>query len=277
MKSFLRIGAVAFVVAFVFACSSEEGDAGESIAIDAFDPNPAAAGFDVEGSDSAAIALADMVMESMGGREAWDNTRYLTWNFFGARTLVWDKQSGDVRIEADDWKLKILMNVNTMEGRVWKDTAEVTHPDSLAPLLDLGNQVFINDSYWLVMPFKLKDSGVTLKYLGDYRIEEGEGKGAIAEVLELTFKEVGYTPQNRYRVYIPKANTQKLIYQWDFFSDNESEVRDIVTCWNDYRQYGNILLSGERGENDLTDIAVFDTLPPSVFNDFADFDLTKYE
>ena len=39
--------------------------------------NPHAEGFDLEGSDAKAIEIADAVMEKMGGRENWDNTRYL--------------------------------------------------------------------------------------------------------------------------------------------------------------------------------------------------------
>lgn len=46
------------------------------------------------------------------------------------------------------------------------------------------------------MPYKLKDSGVTLKYKGEGQTEEGEP----AQVLVLTFKDVGVTPQNKYEV-----------------------------------------------------------------------------
>lgn len=252
---------------YVVGCGNEASDAGQSVEVPV-NPNPAAEGFNLEESDSAAIALADEVMRSMGGRKAWDATRYLQWNFFGSRRHLWDKKTGDVRIESVDTDLVILMNVNSQEGRAWKDSAEVTHPDSLAELLDLGRQIWVNDSYWLVMPFKLKDSGVTLKYLGDYRIEAGQGKGAIAEVLELRFEEVGYTPQNLYRVYIPKQEGQKLILQWDYYSSNEIQSRDIMTPWDGYQQYGNILLAGGRGDYSLSDIAVYDSLDAAVFTSF---------
>ena len=61
--------------------------------------NPAAPGFNAEGSDQKAITIEDSVMETMGGRQAWDNTRYLTWRFFGRRRHVWDKYTGDIRVE----------------------------------------------------------------------------------------------------------------------------------------------------------------------------------
>ena len=45
-------------------------------------------------SDEKAVAVADEVMEALGGQSAWDNTRCLTWSFFGRRTHVWDKFTG---------------------------------------------------------------------------------------------------------------------------------------------------------------------------------------
>ena len=44
------------------------------------------------------------------------------------------------------------------------------------------------------MPYKLKDSGVTLKYKGQDTLETGHP----AEKLQLTFEEVGKTPENKY-------------------------------------------------------------------------------
>ena len=61
--------------------------------------NPPAEGFDLAGSDAEAIRIADRVMLAMGGREAWDSTRHLRWKFFGRRLHVWDKHTGDLRIE----------------------------------------------------------------------------------------------------------------------------------------------------------------------------------
>jgi hypothetical protein len=53
--------------------------------------NPAAEGFNESASDAKAIAIADEVMQAMGGRKAWDKTRYLSWKFFSFRQLTWDR------------------------------------------------------------------------------------------------------------------------------------------------------------------------------------------
>ena len=237
--------------------------------------NPPADGFDLEGSDPRAIEIADAVMERMGGRTAWDATRHLRWRFFGRRLHVWDKHTGNVRIEGvgreDDKPYTILMNLHTGEGRAWRDGVEVTEPEPLAEMLDGGEAAWINDSYWIVMPYKLKDSGVTLGYVGEGTMEDGRA----AEVLELTFEGVGRTPQNRYLVYV--AADSGLVEQWDFFREAADAEPRFKIPWHNWRPYGEILLSDDRGENGHTDVAVFDALPESVFTDPAPVDWAAIE
>ena len=82
-----------------------------------------------EASDPKAIEIADKVMEAMGGKKAWDETRHITWNFFGTRVLTWDKWTGNVRIDFLRDKSVILMNINTDTGKVFKWGAEQTAAD----------------------------------------------------------------------------------------------------------------------------------------------------
>jgi hypothetical protein len=226
---------------------------------------PPAPGFNLAGSDARAVAIADEVMEKMGGRQNWDNTHYVKWRFFGRRLHVWDKWTGDIRVEHRDQI--ILMNLNTRSGRAWKAGIEVTHPDSLAPLLQLGYEAWVNDSYWVFMPYKLKDSGVTLKYIGDGQMADSSA----ADILELTFAGVGVTPENRYLVYIDKQT--RLVGQWDYFEKAADEKPRMSTPWKNWQRHGKILLSDDRGRGKHTEIAVFDQLLTSVFQDPAPVDL----
>ncbi|WP_077923165.1 hypothetical protein [Spirosoma sp. 209] len=232
--------------------------------------NPAAAGFDVAGSDARAVQIADQVMAAMGGRKAWDNTHLIAWNFFGSRRLIWDKWSGTVRVDNLKDDQTVILNVNNDKGRVFRQGAEVTDADSVAKYVKQGKAAWINDSYWLVMPFKLKDSGVTLKYLG----EETTQGGKPADVLQLTFKSVGNTPDNKYKIWVDKKT--HLVWQWAYFPKFTDEQPRFTLPWIDYQKHGGILLSGERGDRDLTDIMVFTGLPGEVFSDFARPDLNRY-
>ena len=261
MRTLLLIG----LMLFFFACqTSQESDP-------VTHANPPAEGFDLEGSDPKAIALADSVMLAMGGRANWDATRFISWNFFGRRSLLWDKHTGRVRIEIPGESSIYLTNINTDEGKVMVDGAEYSEPDSLKKYLGRAKNIWINDSYWLVMPFKLKDSGLTLSYLGQDTIRGG----AKAEVLELIFKEVGRTPENKYRVYVnPQTH---LVTQWDFYRKASDEKASLVTPWENYEQQGNILLSGGRGNREISDIAVFEKVPDSAFDSFSPLDKSLFE
>jgi len=219
--------------------------------------NPAMEGFNAEGSDAKAITIADEVVAAHGGRSNWDNTRYVSWKFFGRRMHVWDKWTGNIRVESKD--NVILMNLHTMKGRAWKNGEEVVQPDSLAKMMKGGEAAWINDSYWMFLPFKLKDSGVTLKYTGSGETADGRA----ADVLQLTFEEVGNTPENKYLVYID-AET-RLLTQWDFYTKFDDPEPRFSTPWANWEKHGNIMLSADRGQYQHSDIKVFDELPESVF------------
>jgi hypothetical protein len=222
-----------------------------------------------ETSDVKAIEIADKVMAAMGGKKAWDETRHITWNFFGARTLTWDKWTGNVRIDFPKDKSVILMNINTDAGKVFKYGTEQTAADSVKKYMKAGKGAWINDSYWLTMPFKLKDNGVTLKYLGEDKTEAGKE----AYLLQMTFKEVGNTPNNMYKVWVEKENN--LLTQWAYFAKSTDEKPGFTRPWTEYKPYGKIILSGERGDRDLTEIKVFEALPESIYTDFKKPDFSK--
>jgi len=225
--------------------------------------NPPAPGFDMAHSDPAAVELADSVMAAMGGRKAWDETRYISWNFFGRRNLVWDKHSGDVRIESLPDSVIYLVNIHEMDGRVQVKGQEITEPDSLQRMLSRARSIWINDSYWLVMPFKLKDTGVTLKYLG----EETISKGVRCNVLELTFADVGDTPQNKYRIYIDQKDN--LVKQWAYYQRAQQDSASRVWPMDNYRRYGDILLSADRSDSSgPRNVRVDKKLPRHVFTEF---------
>lgn len=219
--------------------------------------------------DSEISRIKADVLKAMGGQKAYDKTRYISWNFFGGRNLIWDKHENRVRIDLSKENTTYILNIGKNMGMVLKDGVEVTGPDSVAKYLESARKTWINDSYWLVMPFKLSDSGVTLKYLGDQKTEDGSD----AEVLEMTFTNVGVTPENKYHVFFDKNS--HLVSQWSYFANFADEKPRFTMPWKDYKSYGKIMLSGNRGVRQLSDIKVFDKLPETVFNTFTKPDFLK--
>lgn len=256
MKPFTPFVALFPIFLLLLSCKTQETQPLQSKV------NPAGSGFNFEDSDPKAMMIADDVMESMGGRKSWDNTRYIQWNFFGRRTLTWDKKDSKCRIEIPGEQLILLVDLENQTGRASRDGKEYTSPDSITYYLQRAKEIWINDSYWLVMPFKLKDSGVKLKY----EAIDTTADGRRAHVLELSFEKVGVTPENKYHVYVDFES--KLVTQWDFYSKFEDEKPRFSMPWQDYKKYGNIMLSGDRGRAKLSDIAVFEKLDAKVFSEF---------
>ena len=222
-----------------------------------------------QGSDPDALAIADQVIEAMGGRQAWKNTHFLRWTFFGRRTLLWDKWAGKVRVDIPEQKDVYVVDLHTGEGQVWLGGELQSNPDTLAKYLQRAKSIWINDSYWLVMPFKLRDNGVNVRLLEDEAIQD-----RLHYVLQLTFEEVGETPENKYEVCVDQET--KMVTEWRYFPHFTDTEARLSTPWEGYERYGEILLSGNRGRGELGDIAVYYQLPSAVFTEYQMPDLTAW-
>jgi len=246
----LFIMSITLVLSLSMGCKSSKTSSTGSATLRAED-------FNMASSDQKAMDIADAVVAASGGADQYRNTEYLSWNFFGSRKHIWHKPTGDVYIESIKEPIKVKMNINTKKGDVWIDDRKQMNQDTLSKYLQKGYEWWVNDAYWIVFPFKLQDSGVTLKYVGQGQTQ----LGADAEILALTFSNVGVTPDNKYLVYVdPSTN---LVTQWDFYTDADDEAPRFQIPWLDYQDYGNIKLSGDRGQMKITEISVADH--PDVF------------
>ena len=255
-----KLHALLITLFIISSCSSKtENQSGEKVIENEIE-NPSAEGFNEFESDIKAIEIADEVMLAQGGRKNWDSERFFTWNFFGARTLWWDKQQGDVRIQMhNEDSTVILVNVFDDTGKVFKNQQEIVQPDSVSKYVNKGKSIWINDSYWLFMPFKLKDTGVTLTYVG----EDTTQSGLKSDVLQLMFENVGNTPQNKYHVWVDQND--HLVKQWSFYRDRNMTEPNFITPWEKYDKFGSLKLSGDRGRRQITDIDVPRELDRQLF------------
>lgn len=203
---------------------------------------------------------------------AWDDARYLAFTFNVERegkivasyAQRWDRFTGDYRVSGKsregDEQL-VIMNVNTKEGRAWKNGQEVADPKDL---LTFGYRRFINDTYWLLMGFKTFDPGVTREYAGE-KTENGQ----TYDVVKLSFKEVGLTPNDVYWMWVNR-NTG-LVEQWHMkLQGTKPEEEPSVVTFRDYRRFGGLLISTKREMKGgttirLDDISVTKTVPGGAF------------
>ncbi|MFD1186314.1 DUF6503 family protein [Pontibacter rugosus] len=210
---------------------------------------------------SDAKAIADKVMKNMGGQKNWNNTRYLAWTF-NDQYQIWDKAQNRFRWEKDS--LIAVIDTQTKDGKVYVAGQEIVEPAEKQKMLDRAYALWINNSYWLVMPFKLQDPGVALKHVG-----EGETiDGAKADILQMTFEEVGLTPQNKYHVWVDRD--KGLVTQWAFFRKFDDAEPAFTRRWSNYQDYGKIKLASDRSnpqsDFELFHIAAPANVPDKVFN-----------
>jgi hypothetical protein len=219
------------------------------------------------------VEIADRVLQALGGREAWDRTRFIRFGFgterdgrFQGRTHVWDKWTGRYRVEGrtrEGAPFVVLMNLNSRQGEAWM-SGQRLGGDALKQELERAYGMWVNDTYWLLMPYKLRDPGVTLSYAG----EERGANGVAYDKLKLAFDNVGLTPKDNYWVWVNRDTG--MVDRWDYVLKGEA-VPPTTWTWTGWRKHGNIMLASERlNEKDnrkllLHEIAVLESVPDEVF------------
>jgi hypothetical protein len=169
-------------------------------------------------SDHKAVVIADQVMKALGGKKRWDDLEGLRWSFGSSvndtvrstRRHSWDKHTGWHRVEGKTragGTFLFIHRVGTDQGMAWMDGTPI-EGDSLQKLLKRANSIWINDTYWMLMPYKLRDPGVTLKYDGRQKLG-----GTDYDKLSLTFENVGDTPGDHYWVFVNHATHR--IGRWE--------------------------------------------------------------
>ncbi|WP_192822181.1 hypothetical protein [Rufibacter sp. LB8] len=212
--------------------------------------------------DPKATAIAQEVLAALGGRKAWEDTRFIAWTF-NNQYHIWDKKTNDLRYERGD-SLVVLSNLSTRQGQVFLRGTQVTDTTRASPLIRRMYPMWANNSYWLLMPYKILDPGVTLRYKGDGTTQAG----APADMLEMTFSQVGVTPDNKYLLAVDKKS--RLITEWSYFAKYTDEKPNFTRPWTNYQKYGKLLLSSGRSTDpndrlNIKDIHAAATLDPALF------------
>ncbi len=230
--------------------------------------------------DNPAYAWHDSMLAAMGGEQAWKEARYISFRWqvlrhgevVSDRAHYWDRWDGRYRLETRiransqmqaDQSLVALFDVDTREGRAWVDGQPYTN-EMGDQLVERAHAMFINDTYWLLMPYKWRDPGVTVEYLGPEVDDDGEWR-----VFHLSFDDVGLTPGDQYWVYV-SAQPPHLVGKWQYHLEGR-ESKGPVIYWKNWRGFGPIQLATTREVSDgsfsiqFSDIEVSDRPPAAIF------------
>jgi hypothetical protein len=219
-----------------------------------------------DNKDPNAVKIVQETIQAMGGMENWKNTAAVRFNFVVApegqesRAVkhLWDRKNNRDHVEGKTREGKVQVawvNLTDKTGAAWEDGQKL-EGEKLQKALDWAVSRWINDSYWLIMPLKLMDKGVNLKY-------DGEKNGR--DVLHVSFNKVGETPGDQYWAHINKET--KLMDHWDF----ELEGKDKGSFdWIDWQPIGKMKFSKVKESADKKFRIRFDPLdaPNSASPDY---------
>ena len=196
--------------------------------------------------DPKADAVGHELIAAMGGEAGWEKARQFQFDFVvvkqGAEVArfahCWDRYTGDYRLMGTDKAgapYAVYFNVQTKAGKAFVNgvPAEGAERDKR---LESAYERFINDTYWLLAPWKIFDPGVRLAYDG----EKTCPGGGTCDVVKLSFEDVGLTPKDVYWMWI--ARDPRRMVQWQYVLGGADEP-PTAAAWKDWQRLGGIMLS----------------------------------
>lgn len=195
------------------------------------------------GSDAKAVAIADQVMAALGGKPKWDSLRGLRWSFGSMlgdsvrseRRHAWNKHTGEHRVDGVNRQGQRYTLIHSLtdstRGMAWVDGTRI-EGDSLRKLVKRASALWVNDAYWFLMPYKLRDPGVKLAYAGDTTLA-----GKTYDRLALSFENVGLTPGDCYWVFVNRADHR--VEHWEMVLEGDDPPA-VAYTWEGWEQHDGL-------------------------------------
>ncbi|HEY6146404.1 MAG TPA: hypothetical protein VIZ69_01855 [Thermoanaerobaculia bacterium] len=199
--------------------------------------------------DARADAVGKEFLAALGGQSAWDKARQFKFDFVVVRdgqalarfSHAWDRYTGDYRVSGTDKTgapFVVYFNVNTKAGQGYVN-GKPAEGEANEALLKNAYGRFINDTYWLLAPWKIFDPGVHLAYEG----EKPCPGGGTCDVLRLSFDNVGLTPKDRYWLWITRDG-RKMV-QWQYLLNGATD-EPTTAQWKEWQTVGGLALSMDK-------------------------------
>jgi len=218
------------------------------------------------------IAVGKELWRALGGDDGWQRARYLRFDWIverdGKRVVMrshrWDRWSGRYRVDGVDKEgpYSVYFDVKSRAGVAFVGGKRVPDGAAAKKWLDDGYEAYINDSYWLLAPFKIFDPGVVLADGGQDKGPHGEA----CDILKLSFENVGLTPKDVYWLYVDRAT--HLVVEWKFVLGGEAKP-PAAYAWSDWKKVGTIELSSMRSGIGKASVIRFENLEVSTAVDDA--------
>lgn len=144
--------------------------------------------------------LADKILVALN-KPAWDQLKFLQWEFMRGHKYVWDKQNNKVVIR---WKdNQVNLNLDDQTGKVYVKN-QLVEGKKADKLRSKAWSYWCNDSFWMFAPYKIYDPGTSRS------IVEHEGK----EALMVSYDSGGVTPGDSYLWLLDENNVPRAFKMW---------------------------------------------------------------
>lgn len=175
---------------------------------------PMPEGFPGPQADALAIKMQEALNDSI-----YAKTRYLKWSYRGdSNRYLWDKELGIVWVQWDDIRVKLYLS-NQSRSTVWQEGKKVSKKEK-TKLVEIARDLFNNDSFWLVAPYKVFDPGT------QRRLVQWEGEQALL----VTYTTGGTTPGDSYMWLLNDNGFPRSCRMWV----NILPVGGLEASWDDW-------------------------------------------
>ena len=160
-----------------------------------------------------------------------------------SRAWVWQPQTDQVSYEGKDKDGKPVQGTY-VRSQLHGEPANVQ--DEIDP-------AFVNDQYWLVLPFHVVWDGANVEDTGRQKLPLGQGSAR--RVVVQYASEGGYSPGDTWELYVGSDNrVEELVYR----RGGPQKPRVVVATWAGYKKAGPLLISTDhRGTADGEPLRVF--------------------
>jgi len=229
-----------------------------------------------ETRDPKAVEVTRAMMKAMGGEDAWNAAHFVRFDFkvkAGGKLVednahLWDRKDGRYHFEhaTQDGKRQVILfriadYERNKQGQAYLDGKKL-EGDAARKAVDDAYGSYINDSWWLCMPWKWFATGVSLKYLGPQK-----HAGETADVVELTFGHVGLTPGDMYHAFVSQKS--HLMDYWEYTLQSKEKG-----AWDwQYGDYKGVKLASNHASSDhkatinMGDVRILDAVQDAFFTD----------
>jgi hypothetical protein len=163
-----------------------------------------------------ADALATKMLTALN-YEAYENTEVLEWSFRGKHFYKWNKSTNKVEVSWEENKV-ILDTKQPENSEVYISNTKTKNQQ----LVQEATDYFNNDSFWLIAPFKVFDSGVKRSVV----------KHNDHEALLITYTSGGSTPGDSYLWILDENGLPTSYKMWTSIIP----IGGIEASWTDWKK-----------------------------------------